>query len=112
MVHAAHDTVVLVFTTAPDSETANAIAARLLEERLIACANILPGATSVYRWEGEVRSESEVVLILKSLAGVGARLSRRVAELHPYDLPELLTVEATDGSERYLDWVRQEVAVP
>jgi len=107
------DTVVVALTMAPDSDTAAGIAERLLHERLIACANIVPGATSIYRWEGEIRSESEVLVILKSVAGARQELCRRVAELHPYDVPEVLFLEATfGGAESYLDWVRAEVRAP
>ena len=112
MLHAADETVVVALTTAPDAGTATAIADRLLEERLIACANVLPGATSMYRWDGEVRTESEVVVVLKSIAGVRDRLTRRVIELHPYDVPEVLFLDTSGGSEAYLDWVRGEVATP
>jgi periplasmic divalent cation tolerance protein len=106
------DTVVVALTMAPDSDTAAGIAERLLSESLIACANIVPGATSIYRWEGEIRSESEVLVILKSVAGARRELGRRVAELHPYDVPEVLFLEATGGAESYLDWVRAEVRTP
>lgn len=106
------DTVVVVFTMVPDSDTAAGIAERLLHERLIACANIVPGATSIYRWEEEIRSQSEVMVILKSVAGVGPTLERRVAELHPYSVPEVLFLEAAGGAESFLDWVRAEVREP
>lgn len=112
MLHAAEETVVVALTTAPDVGTATAIANRLLEERLIACANVLPGATSIYRWDGEVRAESEVVVVLKSVAGAGDRLTRRVTELHPYDVPEVLLLDTTGGAEEYLEWVRGEVSTP
>lgn len=111
MVHAAPETVVVALTTAPDAETATAIARTLLEERLIACASVVPGVVSLYRWEGEVRSDSEVLVVLKTVAGAGDALSRRISELHPYDVPEVLLLDTAGGADPYLEWVRTEVEV-
>ena len=101
--------VLVVFVTAPDSEVARRIASRLVEERLAACGNVLPGITSVFRWEGAVQDEPEVLLVLKTSAGSLPRLEERVRELHPYDLPEVLALSAVGGSAAYLDWVRESV---
>ncbi|MDJ0789659.1 MAG: divalent-cation tolerance protein CutA [Myxococcota bacterium] len=100
----------VTFVTAPDAEVAREIARALVDERLAACVNVVPGIASVYRWEGAVQEDSEVLLIVKSRAGRAAALAERVRALHPYDLPEVLALPAVGGSEAYLDWVRSEVA--
>jgi len=99
--------VVTVLTTAPDANLAEAIVRRLLEERLVACGNILPGAVSLYRWEGRVQRDEEVVVIMKARADLVSRVLERAAQLHSYEVPELLVHEVADGSAPYLAWVRQ-----
>jgi periplasmic divalent cation tolerance protein len=101
--------VVAVLTTASDHESASAIATRLVEERLIACANVLPGAMSIFRWDGAVREESETLVLCKTTQGNVDRVLERISELHPYDVPEILALPVAAGSERYLAWVADEV---
>lgn len=100
----------LIYITAPDRETALSIAQVVVEERLAACANLLDGMTSVYRWEGEIRNDSETVLILKTVQSQLQRLTKRVIELHPYDVPCVMALPVVEGSATYLSWVRDEVA--
>lgn len=103
-------TVAVVMMTAPDTDVAERLAADLLEERLIACANLVAGVTSVFRWQGEIERAVEVLVLMKTTrAGVGA-LRARIEELHPYDVPEVLALDVTEGSAPYLAWVREEVA--
>jgi len=97
--------VCVVLVTVPDGDVAARLCRTLVDERLVACGNIVPGVTSIYRWEGEIREDSEHLLILKSAAGVLAELVGRVAELHPYDVPEILALSVADGFTKYLDWV-------
>jgi periplasmic divalent cation tolerance protein len=96
--------------TAPDVETASRIARALVEERLVACVNLVPGVRSIYRWEGALQQDSEVLLVVKTRADRAAELVDRVAELHPYELPELVMLPAVGGSLAYLDWVQSEAA--
>lgn len=96
--------------TAPDVETASRIARALVEERLVACVNLVPGVRSIYRWEGALQQDSEVLLVVKTRADRAAAIADRVAELHPYELPELVMLPAVGGSLAYLDWVRSEAA--
>lgn len=96
--------------TAPDVETASRIARALVEERLVACVNLVPGVRSIYRWEGALQQDSEVLLVVKTRADRAAAIADRVAELHPYELPELVMLPAVGGSVAYLDWVRSEAA--
>lgn len=99
-------TVMVVLTTLPDTRAAEALAERLIDEHLVACANVLPGVRSIYRWEGEVRRDDEVLVILKTTRRALPRLQERLPALHPYDVPELVALDVAEGSEAYLDWVR------
>ena len=101
--------VTAVLTTAPDASVAESLAQRLVEERLAACANILPGMTSVFWWEGSVQSESEVLVLLKSTESSYPALRDRLLQLHPYDVPEVLRLSVAGGSEAYVEWVLSEV---
>ena len=102
------DAVRVVLMTAPDAETGERLARALVEARLAACVNVVPGVRSVYRWEGRVECDGEVLLVAKTRAGRTAELAARVGELHPYELPELLELAADGGSAGYLAWVRAE----
>jgi periplasmic divalent cation tolerance protein len=98
----------VAFVTAPDPETAAGIARALVEERLAACVNLVPGVRSIYRYEGRVHDEGETLLIVKTRAERGAELEARVRALHPYALPEVLRIAAEGGSAPYLAWVLEE----
>jgi len=90
----------------PDAERATSLARALVDEGLAACVNVVPGVRSIYRWEGKVEEADEVLCLIKTRAAIFDRLRRRVAELHPYDVPEILSFAVDDGSPAYLDWVR------
>ena len=94
----------VVLMTAPDEATAEKIANALLDERLIACANLLPGVRSLYTWEGERCDEREVLVVMKTAADFEA-LRARVCALHPYAVPELLRLSVTGGHLPYVEWV-------
>ena len=100
----------VALVTAPDAETGERIARALVEERLAACVNLVPGLRSIYRWEGAVQSDAEVLLVVKTRADRARVLEERVLALHPYDVPELLRIATRGGSEAYLRWVQQESA--
>ncbi|HEX8907058.1 MAG TPA: divalent-cation tolerance protein CutA [Longimicrobiaceae bacterium] len=102
------DAVQVVLMTAPDADAARRISRALVDERLIACANLLPGVTSVYRWEGKVEEAGEVLVVMKTRAALLPRLLARAAELHPYEVPELLALEVTEGLPAYCRWVMEE----
>ena len=95
--------------TAPDSGTAERIARTLVEEGLVACVNLVPGVVSLYRWEGEVQRDQEVLMVLKTTAGRAEAVRARVVEEHPYDVPEVLVLPVVAGHPAYLNWVRDEV---
>jgi periplasmic divalent cation tolerance protein len=99
---------VLALSTAPDAEHAARIARALVDERLIACASLVPGLTSIYRWHGEVQADAEVLLLMKTRRALVQRLKERLPQLHPYQVPELVVTEVTDGLAPYCAWVRGE----
>lgn len=99
--------VCLALITAP-AASASDLARALVAERFAACVNLLPGATSVYRWDGEVQEEGETLLVAKTTRAAFDALCRRVTELHPYDVPECIAVPVTAGLPAYLHWVQQE----
>ena len=100
---------VTIFMTAPDGAEAERMGRALVEERLAACANVVPGVVSVYRWEGRVQRDEEALVILKTTGEGVPALKARAVELHPYDVPEFLALPVVDGHQPYLDWVRGEV---
>lgn len=102
---AAADEPCVVLSSAPDRESAAALARALVEARLAACVNMLPGATSVYRWEGALEEASEVLLVIKTRAGRLAELERLVAARHPYACPELVALAPREVEPRYRAWL-------
>lgn len=98
----------IVFCTCPDTDSASRIAEALVGERLAACVNILPAIDSVYRWQGAIERASEVQLIIKTVEARVDALTARIRALHPYELPEVVAIEAASGWPAYLDWVRAE----
>lgn len=106
-----HTDALVVFTTVASDEEAVTFVRTLLERRLIACGTLLPAARSLYRWQGKVADEREVVVMLKTR---GARLDALRAafdELHPYKVPELLALAVEAGTEKYLDWINGETSL-
>ncbi len=96
--------------TAPDLDVARSLARALVDSRLAACVNVVPGLHSVYRYEGAIHEDPEVLLLVKTCADRAGALEQFLADRHPYDLPELLRIPVTGGSRAYLDWVRGGVA--
>ena len=97
-----------IYVTIHDMDQAGALADELLRRRLIACANALPGMRSWYRWEGTVRHDEEVVVILKTTAALLDETLLAIDELHPYDVPCAVVWTVETGLDAYLDWVRTE----
>jgi periplasmic divalent cation tolerance protein len=95
----------IVLCTVPDRELAEQIAANLVTERLAACVNIVPGITSVYRWENRIEKDAEYLLIIKTHSAVFDRLQDSIKRQHPYELPEVIAVPIKDGLPEYLDWI-------
>lgn len=99
----------VVLITAPDVEVADRLVTTLVEERLAACGNIVPGLLSIFRWQGGVERESETLVVLKTVESAVPVLLRRASELHPYEVPEILVVPVETGHGPYLDWIATSV---
>ena len=102
----------LVLTTCPDAKAADMIARSLVENRLAACVNIVSSIQSVYRWQGQVESATEHLLVIKIREADYAAVQRRIAELHSYELPEVIAVPIENGSPAYLRWLENPDIVP
>src|SRR5512146_3053978 len=98
----------VVLVTAPTAEKAAELARAVVEERLAACGNVVPGLRSIYRWEGEVHDDAEALLVLKTTRARFDALRDRVLALHPYDVPEVIAVAVEAGSAAYLAWIAAE----
>jgi periplasmic divalent cation tolerance protein len=98
---------VTVFVTSPDRDTSETIASALVEAQIVACVNILPGVTSVYRWEGKVQRDPEELLVMKTRLQLFPRVAQRVKELHPYEVPEVIALPIVEGATSYLDWLAE-----
>ena len=101
----------VVLCTAPDREIAERLATDLVELRLAACVNLIGEVRSVYRWEGKVARDDEVLLVIKTSQARFADLGRAIAERHPYQVPEVLALSVADSHAPYLDWLLESVAV-
>ncbi len=101
---------VVIFITAPNEEEAVKIARSLVEARLAACVNIVKNVRSIYTWQGNIEDDSEVLMIAKTRKGLFDLLSVKVRELHSYDVPEIIALPVTGGSEEYLKWLRESTA--
>ncbi|MEJ7746026.1 MAG: divalent-cation tolerance protein CutA [Luteimonas sp.] len=104
---AAPVTALVCHCACPDHDSATRIAEMLVAERLAACVNVVGGVTSVYRWRDGIERADEVLLLIKTTAARLDSLQQRVVALHPYELPEVIAVEAVGGSPAYLDWIHQ-----
>ena len=104
--------VLLVLTNCPDDETAERIAASLVENRLAACVNALAPVESTYRWQGKVEQAVEVPLLIKCTRERYAALEEAIRQLHPYTVPEIVAVPVVAGFAPYLRWVADETAPP
>ena len=99
---------IVVFVTAPSEKEGEKIAQALLEDKLAACVNIIPGLKSMFRWKGKISTEEEVLLLIKTKDRLFEKLKKRVIELHSYDVPEVVALGILAGNEKYLDWLEKE----
>jgi periplasmic divalent cation tolerance protein len=103
---------IVVLSNCASSEEAAKIARALVEARLAACVNIIPGVRSIYRWQGAVEDEQEWTLLIKTRRGLFDAVKVEIAKAHSYQLPEILAVPLVDGVQSYLDWIDHETAEP
>lgn len=103
-----------VYVTTKDREEAVQIGTKIVEEKLAACANIINGMESIYRWKGNIETDNECILILKTSYNNVGKLSKRVKELHSYEVPCIisLNIAEQEGNEDYLNWIRDSVRKP
>jgi periplasmic divalent cation tolerance protein len=99
----------IVLSTLPSSDVAASIARTLVEERLCACVNVLPAIRSIYRWQGTVHDEPEVLALIKTTSDRYDALAERLRALHPYEVPEILALDVAAGAASYLAWVGEQV---
>ncbi len=100
---------VVVLSTVSSLEEGRRLARALVDQRLAACVNLIPKVESIYRWQGVVESAEEVLLVVKTTPARFAELRERIAELHSYDVPEILALPVMDGSASYLEWLSGQV---
>jgi periplasmic divalent cation tolerance protein len=103
------DQAIVVFMTAANREEAQRLAEMLVERRLAACVQIMAEMESVYRWQGKIERQAEILLIAKTVSGKFAELEREVRSVHSYETPEIVAFPLTDGSRPYLDWLSASV---
>ncbi len=101
---------IVVMVTAPDEEVAASLARTLVEERLAGCVNIIKGVRSIYSWEGKIEDEPEVVMLIKTRQNLYKSLERRIIDLHPYSVPEVICLDIKYGSDGYLSWLKEVTA--
>lgn len=99
-----------ILVTVPTEDTAVSLAKALVGEQLVACVNIVPGVRSIYRWQGKIEDEKELLLILKTQSERVDDVVARVGELHPYTVPEVIALPVLSGNPKYLDWVVEETS--
>lgn len=102
----------LVLCTCPAGEAAQTVAQTLVQERLAACVNILPGVVSVYVWQGVLENSAETLLLIKTTHALYPQLQARLRELHPYELPEIIALDINHGLPDYLNWITQCLSSP
>ena len=95
----------IVLCTIDSADAARKLARRLVQNRLAACVNIIEKVTSVYKWEGRIEEDAELLLVIKTQDSRLRDLMDRIQELHPYDVPEIICWPVQEGSKAYLDWV-------
>jgi periplasmic divalent cation tolerance protein len=100
----------VVLVTCPTAERAAELARAVVEERLAACGNVVPGLRSIYRWEGKVQDDAEALLVLKTTRERFEALRERVLALHPYEVPEVIALPIEAGSAPYLAWIAAETS--
>lgn len=99
----------IIYCTAPDLKTAQAISENLVQEHLAACCNIVPGLKSIYHWENKVQSDDELLLIIKTRSVLFSQIEKRIKNLHPYTVPEIIALPLINGSVEYLKWMDENV---
>ena len=101
---------IVVFVTASSEEEGQKISHNLLQNKLVACANIVSGIKSMFWWQGKIDQSKEVLLILKTQKKLFSKVAKKVKSLHSYEVPEIIALPIVDGDEAYLKWLASETA--
>jgi periplasmic divalent cation tolerance protein len=104
-----HPNFLVVFCTVPNIKIAKKISKTLVEEKLAACSNILPGLKSIYNWQNEIQSDNEYLLIIKTTEEMFEKLEIRIKNIHPYEVPEIIALPIIKGNSEYLNWIKNNV---
>jgi periplasmic divalent cation tolerance protein len=97
--------IVICLVTAPSREVATALATKLVDKRLVACVNVVPGVQSIYRWKDEIVIDEEVLMIIKTDQRLASELQSLIISEHPYEVPEFVVIKPQDVSASYAQWV-------
>lgn len=97
---------IVVYVTVPNKEAGKKLAASIVKERLAACVNRVPGIESVYEWKGEIQTDSEELLIIKTRESLLGALTEHVKANHEYEVPEVIAMPITGGNAQYLEWLK------
>lgn len=100
---------ILVLCTCPDQETATTIAENVVAQHLAACINIVPSVKSIYHWQGNVESAEESIMLIKTHRKKFSSLQNTITTMHPYELPEIISVDISDGLPKYLQWIASSI---
>jgi periplasmic divalent cation tolerance protein len=98
---------IVILSTVPDADKAAEIAKALVEDHLVACVNIIPGLRSIFRWEGKLTDDAEVLCIIKTARDRFDQVAARIKSLHPYSVPEVIALPIVRGFDPYLEWIRK-----
>jgi len=101
-----HNEFVLMLVTASSQEEGKRIARALVDSRLAACVNIILGLRSIYRWKGKIWDEGELLLLIKTRTALFEQVEAKIKEIHTYEVPEIIAIRISRGSEPYLNWLR------
>jgi periplasmic divalent cation tolerance protein len=96
---------IVVFCTIASIEDAKRISNELVKSRMAACVNIINGMTSVYEWKGEICTENECLMVIKTKKELFNELKKEIISMHAYEIPEIISLDITDGLDSYLDWI-------
>ena len=96
---------IIIFCTTPDFKCAKKISKILVEKEIAACCNIISGLTSIYKWENKLQEDSEFLIMIKSVSDKFSSVTEEILTIHPYSVPEIISLEINECSEKYLDWV-------
>jgi periplasmic divalent cation tolerance protein len=103
---------IMVFCTCPDENSAKAIASQLIQAKIAACVNLIPGVQSIYCWQGKIEQATEVQLLIKTKTRCFEQINQLIRSIHPYDTPEILATPIVDGDNQYLAWIDSTVTAP